>query len=614
MTTLGKGGRRLHRQATAARRWSQDSIKGIAELRRGGVDINWYRFLAERSFSSKWRAVAHYTLTGARQGLSPRPPTPPRGELGEPERHWRQAMFAIAADAKRMQRFINHAPPVPRDARSENLQIEHELATHIPDGELGVSIILPVRNRADVVSQAIDSVVAQSLSHWELLVIDDHSSDDLARSVRRYSSDSRIRLIENDGDGVSAARNTGLGNARGKYIAYIDSDDKWLPSHLATLISSMEFSLARAAYSDYILVDPSGRSHRRGREGGLADLAMNNFIALPTLIHERSLLTSAGGFDPGLVRCVDYDLIVRLAKVAELHHVPVVTCEVRTSSVGESRITASTPPGDCFRIRARALEELTSRRPRHASGDVEIVLLIDDPRSANLVTVESAVRSLRQQQVDVTVVGQGFRSVRWFVELEAIAAGLGAGCLSLHEPRRYGIATRVASRLSRAEVIVFTAFDLPQVNLLPDWSRQIFKESSTTIAQPLVVSPSRRLISAGYPASPSMLSAKDAEGSLEPSDIQRSPLVSTTSHLWAIRRAPVDQLGGIDAAYCTGVAAIDLGQRLSAGGQGRVVLDTSAEFMMSRTPEQECPSVQDFRNDVAWLRHLANAPVARPSR
>lgn len=103
-----------------------------------------------------------------------------------------------------------------------------------------ISIILPTFNRADVIGRAIKSVQAQTFTDWELIIVDDGSTDDTAMVVRDL--DPRIRYIYQDNKGVSSARNTGLDQSRGQYIAFLDSDDEWLPHFLEITIAFLKWS------------------------------------------------------------------------------------------------------------------------------------------------------------------------------------------------------------------------------------------------------------------------------------------------------------------------------------------------------------------------------------
>ncbi len=101
------------------------------------------------------------------------------------------------------------------------------------EGELPlVSICIPTYNRAALVQEAVASVLAQTWREFELIVVDDGSTDDTTEALAAYAS--RIRLIRRESrGGVSAARNTGIAAARGEWLAFLDSDDLWRPEKLA---------------------------------------------------------------------------------------------------------------------------------------------------------------------------------------------------------------------------------------------------------------------------------------------------------------------------------------------------------------------------------------------
>ena len=95
-----------------------------------------------------------------------------------------------------------------------------------------VTVIIPTYNRANQISRAIHSVQAQSYKHWELLIVDDASNDDTAKIISNIA-DSRIQYIRHEtNQGAAAARNTALAQAKGEYIAFLDSDDEWIPAKL----------------------------------------------------------------------------------------------------------------------------------------------------------------------------------------------------------------------------------------------------------------------------------------------------------------------------------------------------------------------------------------------
>ena len=123
-----------------------------------------------------------------------------------------------------------------------------------------VSIIMPAYNAEAYIEEAISSVMAQTVSNWELLVIDDESKDNTKALVAALAEkDSRIRLVSNQQNmGVAKTRNVGLGLFRGKYVALLDSDDYWKPQMLEKMIARAEETHADIVYCSYELVDELG--------------------------------------------------------------------------------------------------------------------------------------------------------------------------------------------------------------------------------------------------------------------------------------------------------------------------------------------------------------------
>jgi glycosyltransferase involved in cell wall biosynthesis len=113
-----------------------------------------------------------------------------------------------------------------------------------------VSVVVPCFNRAQRLGPTLDSVLGQTFSNWEVIVVDDGSSDNLVHSIERYSNDSRIRLERHHRNlGASAARNTGVRAARGRFVAFLDSDDIWLPRKLEHQVAA----LSAVEHPDHVL-------------------------------------------------------------------------------------------------------------------------------------------------------------------------------------------------------------------------------------------------------------------------------------------------------------------------------------------------------------------------
>ena len=117
-----------------------------------------------------------------------------------------------------------------------------------------VSVIMPMHNSSKFLGEAIESVIHQKYHDWELLIVDDNSTDDSVSIARKYAAkDSRIQVLRNDRPiGMpSAPRNYGVKHARGRYIAFLDSDDMWLPYKLSQQIPLFRDPRVAIVYANY---------------------------------------------------------------------------------------------------------------------------------------------------------------------------------------------------------------------------------------------------------------------------------------------------------------------------------------------------------------------------
>jgi hypothetical protein len=221
--------------------------------------------------------------------------------------------------------------PMPIGTYDQALQLqtflatnERRLAAQARDSQSDalVSVIMPAFNRASVIGSAIRSVLDQTYRNWELLIVDDGSRDrtvEVVEALMCQVDDSRIRLLRHDRNrGASAARNTALREARGSYVAYLDTDNAWYPTYLAIMVDQMERSAeAMAAYAGlevwehlpvfcetelrYIRCNPFNRSRL---EGG-------NFIDMNVFFHRRCAVAEFGAFREDMRRFIDWELILR---------------------------------------------------------------------------------------------------------------------------------------------------------------------------------------------------------------------------------------------------------------------------------------------------------------
>jgi glycosyltransferase involved in cell wall biosynthesis len=188
------------------------------------------------------------------------------------------------------------------------------------------SVIIPTFNRAGFLREAIDSVLAQTEKDFELIVVDDGSTDHTRELAAEYGD--HIRYFFQPNAGASAARNLGIGRAAGRFIAFLDSDDLWLPKKLAR---QMQWMAAHPnlllCYTDEIWIRRGVRVNQKlihAKAGGwIYSLCLPRCIISPSsVLMRRELFDAVGLFDEQLPACEDYDLWLRVASRFEVGFIP----------------------------------------------------------------------------------------------------------------------------------------------------------------------------------------------------------------------------------------------------------------------------------------------------
>ncbi len=212
-----------------------------------------------------------------------------------------------------------------------------------------VSVIIPTYNRAALLPRAVNSVLAQTYDNYEIIIVDDCSPDNTQEVIDGFT-DSRIHSFRHERNkGQSAARNTGIANAAGEYIAFLDDDDEWLPNKLEIQVDTLDASASNVAliycWSNWI-DDSSGRvmtPRHSYEEGDIFEqaLAMNAHHSPPTLLVRTSVLREVGGFDEDMDTHEDRVLLCKIAQRYCVTVVPQVLVYVHTSH-GHSQSTSAT--------------------------------------------------------------------------------------------------------------------------------------------------------------------------------------------------------------------------------------------------------------------------------
>lgn len=215
-----------------------------------------------------------------------------------------------------------------------------------------VSVIIPIYNAQATVSEALDSVLAQTYTDYEMIVVNDGSTDNSEGIIRRYLTAGMgdITCVTQRNKGAAAARNAGIRIARGELIAFLDADDLWDKDKLKTSVETLDahpgvmlaFSDMRhhvdgeAVHASYL----HERGYRHVASGQIYDnLLKENFIFTPTVVMRKSIFAKAGYFDESLKIAEDYDLWLRITKDSEVLFIdrPLVTRRRTGSNITQDK-------------------------------------------------------------------------------------------------------------------------------------------------------------------------------------------------------------------------------------------------------------------------------------
>jgi glycosyltransferase involved in cell wall biosynthesis len=206
-----------------------------------------------------------------------------------------------------------------------------------------VSVILTTYNYGRFLAGALDSVLGQTFGDFEVIVVDDGSTDDTAAEIGPYLGRPRVHYERTNHVGASRARNIGICLARASLIAFLDADDLWLPQKLERQIAVFRADPELGVvYTRRLLIDPEGWQlehaqppHYRGQV--LPHIFRRNFLCFSSSLVRRSVFDSVGLFDEGLPLAMDYDLWLRVALRYRFDYVDEPLVKYRTGHANLSR-------------------------------------------------------------------------------------------------------------------------------------------------------------------------------------------------------------------------------------------------------------------------------------
>ena len=291
-----------------------------------------------------------------------------------------------------------------------------------------VSIVIPTFNRLEYLRAAVTSVYAQTVKNWELIVVDD-GSDEPARQFLRTlpRGQTTVRFLGHTGV-PAAVRNVGITCARGRYVAFLDSDDLWAADKLELQLAAMESSpWRRWSYTAVRKIDADGQVLNDAlfepwvaHDGSIVEelLRFEASVATPTVMAEMTLVRELGGFDESMAFAEDYDLWLRLALRSEVSVVCEPLADVRSHS---QRFSANTVGGlkGWQRLFSKMERQMPSRRLgrlcRQRAGEYALLLATHHARDGRW-------KSLGQSLTDAACAGSwGIRG--WLRVAKAAFAG-----------------------------------------------------------------------------------------------------------------------------------------------------------------------------------------------
>jgi glycosyltransferase involved in cell wall biosynthesis len=572
------------------------------------------RYVEELPESAKERfgPLAHFLRTDSGTAVDTATDLgPPVAQwLADPVRRGRDEFLETARAAGEMLRDTRGHSHLKRqrdtfDHEAEARLKESVLATADPSARPLVSVVIPTKDRASVVGAAIESVVGQTYDNWELLVVDDGSTDGSGAELSGIS-DPRVRVLHHDtARGVAAARNTGLAHAGGDLIAYLDSDNTWRPDFLELMVAFMTAGGHRVGYAMSALTEVGGeeRVRYRGLPFNREALKERNYIDCIVLVHERALLDEVGTFDETLRRNVDWDLFIRLADVTDFGFLPVIATEYDVWETRTDRITTEEPASSRFLVRQRGLvdwADLARDTAARVEGSVSLVVVATG--SADL-TASAVRRALATADAAIEVVVVDGRlddgeSTRLFLHAQSLPR---TRLVRLTQVLPLEVARNVGAIHATGETLVFLTeaawcepgWDTPLVCALTDHAA----------VQPVTLANGGTVWSAGLyflPGGHPVLSGQGLPG--DAPEVRGLRRVDAATHACvAVRAEHFVGVQGFDPRYADHYSGGELSLRLAAS-TGLPLACTGESLVALRTVDEDAPGTEPPNRHLAMAR------------
>lgn len=476
----------------------------------------------------------------------------------------------------------------PASTRTWNKRAEREFLRTVgsdapeADEPVTVSVVMPVRNRAAQVVHAIAGLRAQTFPGWELIVVDDGSTDATARVLaEEAAADRRIHAIRIEPSGVAAARNAGLGEARGRYLAFLDADYSWVPHYLQAMLVFLQRGDHRAARCVVEVLDNGVRGYLCGM-GTPDQLLVANHVNLNGVLVEAAVIAEAGGFDESLVRCVDHDEAIRMAKVAPIAFAPFLGARPTEDASDLSSLAEIESDHWEWVVLGKHQvdwDEVEAGLPQRVPGRVSISMPTYRDWRMTLRAVRAVLATCGDHDVEVVVVDNGSNRSVAGILTAAFVGDPRVRLVPLPRNLNFAIASNLGMAVSTGSTVVFLNND---TEVLPGWLDPLLADlddPQVRGAQPLLLFPDGTIQSAG-----SLLPGGDVPPMVfllghPPEDALRAAPIRlrvVTAAALAVRAREFAALRGFDPIFVNGQEDVDYCLRAVEQFGGQFAVSTDA--------------------------------------
>lgn len=539
---------------------------------------------------------------------------------------WGQARELAYACAREFRTFedLRSAPRRgPWDETANQRFVAEWLGRGVPasGGEPRVTVVMPVRNRPVQVLDAIASLQAQTLSDWELVVVDDGSTDETAEVVARVvAEDPRVRLVRQAPSGVCAARNAGIETARAEWLAFLDSDNTWVPHFLQVMVGYLEAHELRAGHAVIdTMVEPDDEESGRylAFDGGLEHLLVRNHIDLNGFMVRSDVIAEVGGFDEALRRWVDHDLAIRVARVTEVPLVPFVGVRYDHQLDSTDRITTTEPSSWEWVVLGKHhvdWDAVRSAAPDRRAGMVSICMPSLEDWARTRVAVDAVLAAADLDPgtaIELVLLINGSRRCVGNVLRSLYSDDPRLRILSVPRNLNFAVSANLAFAESVGQTVVFLDND---TEVLGDWLTPLVRgleEPGTLGCQALLLNPDASVQCAGWAflggaALPSPLLANHPVDDV----VRAAPirLRAVSASALAMRAADVVRLRGFEPAYVNGYEDVDLCLRAVDGGDDRFAVVPESRVVHQGRRRLVRHYERDQVNRRTWMSRWGDAP------